>query len=74
MPISRDWKTKIKGGAVLSKDSLDFSTDFMKTLLLGHTKDDKVVFKGMTQIAYERGFVWARRFEGDRFTNWMKLI
>ena len=74
VPISRDWKTKIKGGAVLSKDSLDFSTDFFKTLLLGHTKDDKVVFKGMTQIAYERGFVWARRFEGDRFTNWMADI
>ena len=74
VPISRDWKTKIKGGAVLSKDSLDFSTDFFKTLLLGHTKDDKVIFKGMTQIAYERGFVWARRFEGDRFTNWMADI
>ncbi len=74
VPISRDWKTKIEGGAVLSKDSLDFSTDFFKTLLLGHTKDDKVIFKGMTQIAYERGFVWARRFEGDRFTNWMSDI
>ena len=25
----------------------------------------------MTQIAYERGFVWSKRFEDDRFTNWM---
>lgn len=74
VPIGRDWKTKLKDGAELSKDSADFSSDFFKVLLLGHVKEDEIVFRGMTQIAYERGFVWAPRFKDDRFTNWMSDI
>lgn len=80
VPIGPEWKSKVEGGYTLAKNinlqkgDTPFSADFAKTLLLGHTKDDKVVFKGMTQIAYEKGFVWAKRFEGDRFTNWMADI
>ena len=70
-PIGRDWKTKIQGGAELSKGSNDFTHDFFKVLLLGHVEEDKIIFKGMTQIAHERGFVWSKRFEADNFTNWM---
>ena len=70
-PIGRDWKTKIQGGAELSKGSNDFTHDFFKVLLLGHAEEDKIIFKGMTQIAHERGFVWSKRFEDDNFTNWM---
>lgn len=74
VPIGRDWKVKLEKGAVLSKDSLDFSSDFFKVLMLGHKKDDEVVFKGLTQSLFEKGFVWSPRFEGDRFTNWVADI
>ena len=74
VPIGRDWKVKLEKGAVLSKDSLDFSSDFFKVLMLGHKKDDEVVFKGLTQTLFEKGFVWSPRFEGDRFTNWVADI
>jgi hypothetical protein len=74
-PIGRDWKTKIKGGMEFSKESKDLSTDFFTTLMLGHqTESGEVVFKGMTQTALERGFVWGKRFEDDKFTNWMADI
>lgn len=74
-PIGRDWKTKIKGGMEFSKTSKDLSTDFFTTLMLGHqTESGEVVFKGMTQTALERGFVWGKRFEDDKFTNWMADI
>ena len=77
VPIGAEWKAKVKGGYTLTKNPLSkegdtpFSTDFIKVLLLGHSDGDEVLFKGMTQIAYERGFVWSKRFEDDRFTNWM---
>ena len=74
-PIGRDWKTKLKGGMEFSKESKDLSTDFFTTLMLGHqTESGDVVFKGMTQTALERGFVWGKRFEDDKFTNWMADI
>jgi len=76
--ISRDWRTKVESGkkfAELSQDSRDFGTDFIRDLLLGRTNEEgEVIFKGMTQIAFERGFVWAKRFEEDTFTNWMSDI
>jgi len=72
--VGRDWKTKLEGGAELSKGSKDFSHDFFKVLILGHNEGDEVIFKGMTQTAFERGFVWAKRFEDDKFTNWMADI
>ena len=72
VPKGRDWKTKVKGGANF-KD--DFGVEFFQTLLLGQaTEEGENVFKGMTQIAAERGFVWAKRFEDDNFTNWMSDI
>tara|TARA_B100001939_G_scaffold346005_1_gene363844 strand:+ start:4204 stop:7659 length:3456 start_codon:yes stop_codon:yes gene_type:complete len=74
-PIGRDWKTKVKGGMEFSKESKDLSTDFFTTLMLGHqTETGEVIFKGMTQTAMERGFVWGKRFEDDKFTNWMADI
>ena len=70
--IGRDWKTKLKSGAVLSKDSKDFGVEFVQNLLFGHADEEgNVILKGMTQVAYERGFVWAKRFEDDKFSNWM---
>ena len=70
--VGRDWKTKLKGGAVLSKDSKDFGVEFVQNLLFGHADEEgNVILKGMTQVAYERGFVWAKRFEDDKFSNWM---
>ena len=70
--IGREWKTKVKGGAVLSNSSKDFGVEFVQRLLFGHADDEgNVILKGMTQVAYERGFVWAKRFEEDKFTNWM---
>ena len=73
-----DWRTKVESGkkfAELSQDSRDFGTDFIRDLLLGRTNEEgEVIFKGMTQIAFERGFVWAKRFEEDTFTNWMSDI
>ena len=70
--IGRDWKTKIKGGAVLSRDSKDFGVEFVQSLLFGRMDDEgNTTLKGMTQVAYERGFVWAKRFEDDKFSNWM---
>jgi hypothetical protein len=70
--IGRDWKTKIEGGATLSKDSKDFGSEFVQNLLFGYADEEgNVILKGMTQVAYERGFVWSKRFEGDKFSNWM---
>lgn len=70
--IGRDWKTKLKSGAVLSNDSKDFGVEFVQNLLFGHADEEgNVILKGMTQVAYERGFVWAKRFEDDKFSNWM---
>ena len=73
--IGRDWKTKIEGGAVLSNASKDFGVEFIQSLLFGRMDDEgNTVLKGMTQVAYERGFVWSKRFEDDKFTNWMADI
>ena len=70
--IGRDWKTKIEGGAVLSQDSKDFGAEFVQNLLFGYADEEgNVLLKGMTQVAYERGFVWSKRFEDDKFSNWM---
>ena len=70
--IGRDWKTKIEGGATLSKDSKDFGSEFVQNLLFGYADEEgNVILKGMSQVAYERGFVWSKRFEGDKFSNWM---
>ena len=40
--VGRDWKTKLEGGAELSKGSKDFSHDFFKVLILGITKAMKL--------------------------------
>ena len=34
VPIGRDWKTKLKGGAELSRDSADFSSEILKYFFL----------------------------------------
>ena len=68
VPKGSTWKNKIKGGVELK----DLDTDFFVDLLLGHVDDEgNVVLKGLAQIAQERGLVFAKRGDGDLYSNWM---
>tara|TARA_R110001599_G_scaffold301813_1_gene507444 strand:- start:40 stop:3534 length:3495 start_codon:yes stop_codon:yes gene_type:complete len=65
------WNIKVAKGKEL--DLKDLKSDFWFTLLLGHENKEtgEVFLKGMGQLAAERGFVWGKRFEDDKFTDWM---
>lgn len=70
-PVKRgsDWSVKVEKGIDLEED---LSSDFFLTLLLGHQAENgDVILKGMAQSAFENGYSWSKRFEEDKFTDWM---
>jgi hypothetical protein len=65
---SGSWERKVEGGIELK----DLDSEFFVDLLLGHVDDDgNVVLKGLSQIAQEKGLSWSKRFEDDKYANWM---
>ena len=64
------WKTKVKEGFELE----DLDSEFFVDLLLGHQEDGKVLLKGFAQIASERGLIWSKRFDGDKYSDWIAEI
>jgi len=68
---SSTWKNKVAGGVELK----DLDSEFFVDLLLGHVDDDgNIVLKGLSQIAQEKGLIWTKRFEDDKYANWMADI
>lgn len=71
VPKSGTWKNKVAGGIELK----DLDSEFFVDLLLGHVDDEgNVVLKGFSQIAQEKGLSWSKRFEDDKYANWMADI
>tara|TARA_R110002020_G_scaffold276100_1_gene491396 strand:+ start:2439 stop:5894 length:3456 start_codon:yes stop_codon:yes gene_type:complete len=64
------WKTKVKEGRELE----DLDSEFFVDLLLGHQQDGEVMLKGFAQIASERGLTWSKRFEEDKYSDWIAEI
>ena len=64
------WKTKVAGG----KELEDLDSEFFVDLLLGHQQDGEVLLKGFAQIASERGLTWSKRFEDDKYSDWIAEI
>jgi hypothetical protein len=64
------WKTKVAGGRELE----DLDSEFFVDLLLGHQQDGEVLLKGFAQIASERGLTWSKRFEDDKYSDWIAEI
>ena len=69
VPKTDDWMKKVKGGQELE----DLDTDFWISLIIGKKNEEgETIFKGLSEIALEKGFYWAQRADmEDTYSNWI---
>lgn len=71
VPKRGSWKNKVEGGIELE----DLDSEFFIDLLLGHVDEEgNIALKGLAQIAQEKGLTYAKRFEEDKYSNWIADI
>lgn len=70
VPSNISWKESVEKGVKFEDLDSNFFVDML--IGLGDKDSGEVYLKGIAQIAFENGLNYQKRFEEDKYSNWIK--